>query len=552
MRLPSLSISDENMVSSNSDTSLTSPLVTVTEESPIEPSSPTGPTSAPSSPTSSNNPTLPSEPITSQSSSPTSPLVTVTEESPTEPSSPTAPTSAPSSPTSSNNPTLPSEPITSQSSSPTSPLVTVTEESSTPAPSSPTVPTSTPASPTSSSTTLPSEPVTSQDPVVTSSTHTSSSTTLPSSPVTSQDPGVTSTEESPIVTSSTHTSSSDPTPPSEPITSQSPVVTSSTEPTSDTNSVPTQPTITQSSSSPQSPGVSEPPSVSPSDGSSSAQPTSSNSLVPTVSQSVPSTASTSATSTTTTEKGIISVPSSVDFSRLFETPTTASGAPALPSSYPQVIFNPLSSTCSKCLTFNIRMLAPYENLFGSNNYLASQAFNAMPDLIAQALGINTNRVSSSMIFASANSVTIADKQLSKRDDVPSGPHYYMSLSITKDSRALNPKSELQLLSTTLSSLVSDSSSSLHTINTWGRIVDPTYYRVTSNLNDLNGVAQVVPNSPTQVESPFKGTDKSNSRKMWIGIGIGIFALIFIPTMMWWARRYRARRNKKVYDNFMEY
>ncbi|KAJ2329430.1 hypothetical protein GGI00_003943, partial [Coemansia sp. RSA 2681] len=314
---------------------------------------------------------------------------------------------------------------------------------------------------------------------------------------------------------------------------------SSAQPTN-SNSVPTQ-----------NPGISESPSVSIPDGS-SAQPTASNSLVPTVSQSASNIAPTSVTSTTTTEKGIISVPSSVDFSRLFETPTTASGSSVAPSSYPQVIFNPLSSTCSKCLTFNIRMLAPYENLFGSNNYLASQAFNAMPDLVAQALGISANRVSSSMIFASANSVSIAGKRLSnKRDSGPSGPHYYMSLSITKDSRALNPKSELQLLSTTLSSLVSDSSSSLHTINTWGRLVDSGYYRVTSNLDDLNGVAQVAPNSPTQVESPFKGTDKSNSRKMWIGIGIGIFALIFIPTMMWWARRYRARRNKKYLDNFME-
>ncbi|KAJ2044437.1 hypothetical protein GGI08_007105, partial [Coemansia sp. S2] len=163
------------------------------------------------------------------------------------------------------------------------------------------------------------------------------------------------------------------------------------------------------------------------------------------------------------------------------------------------------------------MLAPYENLFGSNNYLASQAFNAVPDLVAQALGISTNRVTSSMIFASADSVAIANKRsLNKRDDI-SVPHYYMSLSITKDSRALNPKSELQLLSTTLNSQVRDSSSALHTINTWGRLVDTGYYRVTSNLDDLNGVPQVAPNSPTQVDSPFKGTEKSNSRKMWIGI-----------------------------------
>ncbi|KAJ2351077.1 hypothetical protein GGH92_002023, partial [Coemansia sp. RSA 2673] len=137
-----------------------------------------------------------------------------------------------------------------------------------------------------------------------------------------------------------------------------------------------------------------------------------------------------------------------------------------------------------------------------------------------------------------------------RDDI-SVPHYYMSLSITKDSRALNPKSELQLLSTTLNSQVRDSSSALHTINTWGKLVDTGYYRVTSNLDDLNGVPQVAPNSPTQVDSPFKGTEKSNSRKMWIGIGIGIFALFFIPGMLWWARHYRARMTKKYHqDNFI--
>ncbi|KAJ2381207.1 hypothetical protein H4S02_006315 [Coemansia sp. RSA 2611] len=193
------------------------------------------------------------------------------------------------------------------------------------------------------------------------------------------------------------------------------------------------------------------------------------------------------------------------------------------------------------------MLAPYENLFGSNNYLASQAFNAVPDLVAQALGISTNRVTSSMIFASVDSVAIADKRsLNKRDDI-SAPHYYMSLSITKDSRALNPKSELQMLSTSLSSQVRDSSSALHTINTWGKLIDTGYYKVTSNLNDLNGVPQVVPNSPTQVDSPFKGTKESNSRKMWIGIGIGIFAVLFIPGMIWWARYYRARRAKQYYN-----
>ncbi|KAJ2002135.1 hypothetical protein GGI02_002503 [Coemansia sp. RSA 2322] len=197
------------------------------------------------------------------------------------------------------------------------------------------------------------------------------------------------------------------------------------------------------------------------------------------------------------------------------------------------------------------MLAPYENLFGSNNYLASQAFNALPDLVAQALGISANRVTSSMIFATMNAVSVVNRSsLIKRDDEPAGPHYYMSMSITKNSQALNPKSELQLLSTTLSSQVRDPSSSLHTINTWGRFVDTTYYQVTSNLNDLNGVAQVAPNSPTQVESPFKGTDTSNSRKMWIGIGIGIFAVIFIPVMIVWNRYHKAHRVKNIRDNFV--
>ncbi|KAJ2803063.1 hypothetical protein H4S07_004549, partial [Coemansia furcata] len=311
-------------------------------------------------------------------------------------------------------------------------------------------------------------------------------------------------------------------------------------PTSSVHSVPTQPSESVPSSAPQVTSESHVPSVSTSD-------------APTTGAATPSltvSSTLTTTSSSSTEKGVISVPSSVDFSRLFGSATATSGSTVLPSSYPAVIFNPLSSTCSKCLTFNIRMLAPYENLFGSNNYLASQAFNAVPDLVAQALGINTNRVTSSMIFASADSVTIANKRgLEKRDDI-SVPHYYMSLSITKDSRALNPKSELQLLSTTLSSQVRDSSSALHTINTWGRLVDTGYYRVTSNLDDLNGVPQVVPNSPTQVDSPFKGTDSSNSRKMWIGIGIGIFALIFIPVMIWWARYYRARKTKKYLDNFI--
>ncbi|KAJ1992589.1 hypothetical protein EDC05_002735 [Coemansia umbellata] len=266
---------------------------------------------------------------------------------------------------------------------------------------------------------------------------------------------------------------------------------------------------------------------------------------------------TTPSTTTSTSKAVIDVPTSVDFSRLTAEPsTTASASDSSASSVtlPQVIYNPLSPSCSQCLKVTLRILAPYENLFGSNNYLASQAFNAIPDLVAQALEINTNRVTASMIFATQDAVATINsrRSLMKRGSEPSEPHYYISVSITKDSMAMNPKSELQLLATTLSTQVRDATSALHTINVWGELIDKSYMQVTSNLDNLNGVAEVAPNSPGQVISPFKGDSKSNSRSKWIGIGVGVSCAVVIGAciILVHYRRRRAMLKRQVRQNFV--
>ncbi|KAJ2513290.1 hypothetical protein GGI11_004457 [Coemansia sp. RSA 2049] len=270
----------------------------------------------------------------------------------------------------------------------------------------------------------------------------------------------------------------------------------------------------------------------------------------------PTTMASSTTSSTT--KSLISVPTSVDFSRLTAEPTelaSATDTADTGSSLPQVIFNPLSSTCSQCLTFTLRILAPYENLFGSNNYLASQAFNQVPNLVALALGINENRATASMIFAQEDTVVTANRRRSMliRKSEPDYPHYYISLSITKDSSVVNPKSELQLLSTTLSSQVRDSSSDLHTLNSWGPLIDRTYMKVTSNIDDLNGVAQVAPDSPGQVDSPLQGDAKSTSRSKWIGVGVGVGCAVVIAAcvlLVHYRRRNHILSKRQIRQNFV--
>ncbi|KAJ1901188.1 hypothetical protein LPJ81_003798 [Coemansia sp. IMI 209127] len=274
--------------------------------------------------------------------------------------------------------------------------------------------------------------------------------------------------------------------------------------------------------------------------------------------STPTTTSTTSSSSTTTTKGVISVPTSVDFSRLTADSTeTASAGDSADSndSLPQVVTNPLSPTCSQCLTFTLRILAPYANLFGSNNYLASQAFNQIPNLVATALGINNNRATASMIFAEADAVVAANRRRSLlvRDTEPDYPHYYISLSITKDSSALNPKSELQGLSTSLSSQVRDSSSELHTLNSWGSLIDRTYMVVTSNLDDLNGVAQVAPDSPGQVDSPLQSDAKSTSRSKWIGVGVGVSCAVVLGIcilMVHYRRRHHMLSKRQIRQNFV--
>ncbi|KAJ2313512.1 hypothetical protein IWW54_001475 [Coemansia sp. RSA 2705] len=258
--------------------------------------------------------------------------------------------------------------------------------------------------------------------------------------------------------------------------------------------------------------------------------------------------------TSSTSKSLLSVPSSVDFSRLTAkpSPTSSASAGAEESSvvYPQVIYNQLASACTQCLKFNIRILAPYENLFGQNNYLASQAFNEIPDVVARALSISYNRVTSTMIFATENAVSTANRRsLLARSEIAE-PHYYMSLSIVKDTTVLNPKLELQQLATTMAVQVRDSSSALHSDGVWGSLIDTSYMKVTSDLNDLNGVAQVAPNSPGQVDSPFKGDSKSTSRSKWIGIGIGIFfAVLIVILVIYW--RVRHKKNKEKFrSNFV--
>ncbi|KAJ1815959.1 hypothetical protein LPJ56_004415 [Coemansia sp. RSA 2599] len=256
-------------------------------------------------------------------------------------------------------------------------------------------------------------------------------------------------------------------------------------------------------------------------------------------------------SSTISTKSIIEVPTSVDFSRLVASATSTESEATNGPAYPQVIYNPASSSCSQCLRFWVRILAPYENLFGSNNYLASQAFNALPDLVASALSINTNRVTSQMIFANANAVAeISARSLKERASEIDAPHYYMSMSIIKDSTALNPKAELQALGTALGIQVRESSSDLHTLSEWGRYIDTSYLKMTSDLQELNGVAQSSPNNPTQVDSPFKGDAASNSRKKWIGVGIGVACVVLIiagTVYMRWARRRKLQKMMK--DNF---
>ncbi|KAJ1832796.1 hypothetical protein LPJ70_006521 [Coemansia sp. RSA 2708] len=126
----------------------------------------------------------------------------------------------------------------------------------------------------------------------------------------------------------------------------------------------------------------------------------------------------------------------------------------------------------------------------------------------------------------------------------------MSLSIVKDTTVLNPKLELQQLATTMAVQVRDSSSALHSDGVWGSLIDTSYMKVTSDLNDLNGVAQVAPNSPGQVDSPFKGDSKSTSRSKWIGIGIGIFfAVLIVILVIYW--RVRHKKNKEKFrSNFV--
>lgn len=262
---------------------------------------------------------------------------------------------------------------------------------------------------------------------------------------------------------------------------------------------------------------------------------------------------TSSSSSSTKEN--IPVPTSIDWSRLVNdyTTTTRDSGPAPTSGppapqYPQVIFNPLSSTCSQCLKFNLRILAPYRNLFGANNYLASQTFNALPNLVADSLDINRNRVFSSMIFATQQAVEVANQRNHKRDSEPSEPHYYIAMSITKNSQAVNPKSELLKQSAALNFQVRNHNSPLHTTNEWGKLIDSGYYKVTDKLDNMDGVSHVGPNNPN--DSPFQGDKKSTNRKMWIGIGIGIFAVIFIPLMIWLARRYRKKKNRRYMDNFI--
>ncbi|KAJ2402838.1 hypothetical protein GGI23_000432 [Coemansia sp. RSA 2559] len=277
-----------------------------------------------------------------------------------------------------------------------------------------------------------------------------------------------------------------------------------------------------------------------------------------VSTSTPTTTSTTSSSSTTTTKGVISVPTSVDFSRLTADPTETASASDLTDSndsLPQVVTNPLSPTCSQCLTFTLRILAPYANLFGSNNYLASQAFNQIPNLVATALGININRATASMIFAEADAVVAANRRRSLlvRNTEPDYPHYYISLSITKDSSAVNPKSELQSLSTSLSSQVRDSSSELHTLNSWGSLIDRTYMVVTSNLDDLNGVAQVAPDSPGQVDSPLQSDSKSTSRSKWIGVGVGVSCAVVLGIcilLVHYRRRHHMLSKRQIRQNFV--
>ncbi|KAJ2805848.1 hypothetical protein H4R20_001925, partial [Coemansia guatemalensis] len=266
------------------------------------------------------------------------------------------------------------------------------------------------------------------------------------------------------------------------------------------------------------------------------------------------------TTSTSTTKSILSVPTSVDFSRLTAEPTeTPSHSDSSDDgndpvenkpSLPQVITNPLASACTQCLKFNIRILAPYENLFGSTNYLASQAFNEVPNVIAQALGINYNRVTSSAIFAVENAVVSNRRRSLVVRDEPAGPHYYMSMSITKDGSALNPKLDLQQMATRLKVQIADTSSSLHDSSAWGPLIDSGYFKVTNDLDNLDGVAQVDPNSPEQVDSPFKGDSKSNSRSKWIGIGIGIFfGVLIILLVIYWRLRHRRNKNR-VRQNFV--
>ncbi|KAJ2178917.1 hypothetical protein GGF45_002639, partial [Coemansia sp. RSA 551] len=260
------------------------------------------------------------------------------------------------------------------------------------------------------------------------------------------------------------------------------------------------------------------------------------------------------TTTSSSTRSILSVPSSVDFSRLTAKPTpTASQSSSSDETsvvLPQVIYNQAASACTKCLKFNIRIMAPYENLFGQNNYLASQAFNEVPDVVARAMSINYNRVSSTMIFATENAVVTTKRRALFARSEPTTPHYYMSLSVTRDSSVLNPKLELQQLATTMSMQIRDGSSALHKDGVWGSLIDSRYMKVTSDLSDLDGVAQVAPNGPDQVDSPFKGDAKSTSRSKWIGIGIAIFfAILIVILVVYW--RIRHKKNKEKFrSNFV--
>ncbi|KAJ2764967.1 hypothetical protein IWQ57_004968, partial [Coemansia nantahalensis] len=130
------------------------------------------------------------------------------------------------------------------------------------------------------------------------------------------------------------------------------------------------------------------------------------------------------------------------------------------------------------------------------------------------------------------------------------PHYYMSLSIARDTQSLSPSQELQRVYTALKAQIGDPVSSLHTSSAWGTIIDSRYLVLTSNPGDLNGVPAVDPNGPDQVDSPFKGDSKSTSRSKWIGIGIGIFfAVLIVLLVVYW--RIRHKRNKeRVRHNFV--